>query len=71
MNLQDRYDELDTIIRELDYLIDEINDKYYIDIFNDTKFEAQNELEEVREKLIEQYDEEEKELNYEYERSRL
>ena len=51
MNYQDRYDELDNIVRTLDILVDDINDKYYIDLINDIKFEAENELEEVAEKL--------------------
>ena len=51
MDYQDRYDELDNIVRTLDILVDDINDKYYIDLINDVKFEAENELEEVAEKL--------------------
>lgn len=54
MNTQDRYDELDNIVRTLDILVDDINDKYYIDLINDIKFEAENELEEVSEKLAEE-----------------
>ena len=51
MDYEDRYDELDNIVRTLDILVDDINDKYYIDLINDVKFEAENELEEVAEKL--------------------
>lgn len=51
MDYQDRYDELDNIVRTLDILVEDINDKYYIDLMNDIKFEAENELEEVAEKL--------------------
>ena len=54
METQDRYDELDNIVRTLDILVDETNDKYYIDLINDIKFEAENELEEVAEKLEEE-----------------
>lgn len=54
MDYQDRYDELDNIVRTLDILADDINDKYYIDLINDVKFEAENELEEVAEKLEEE-----------------
>ena len=68
---QERYDELDNIINSLDVLIDDITDKYYIDILNEIKFEAQNELEELQEELNGLYEEEEKEANYQYERSRL
>ena len=69
MDYQDRYDELDNIVRTLDILADDINDKYYIDLINDIKFEAENELEEVIEKLEEERRREEKQMNYEYERS--
>lgn len=71
MNLQERYDELDKIVSSIDVLVDEISDKYYIDMLNEIKFEAQNELEEVEERLQEEYDKEEKQMNYEYERSKL
>ena len=54
MDLQDRYDELDNIVRTLDILADETNDKYYVALINDIKFEAENELEEVAEKLDEE-----------------
>ena len=69
MDYQDRYDELDNIVRTLDILVDDINDKYYIDLINDIKYEAENELEEVAEKLEEEQKREERQLEYEYERS--
>lgn len=69
MDTQDRYDELDNIVRTLDILADDINDKYYIDLINDIKYEAENELEEVAEKLEEEQKREERQLEYEYERS--
>ena len=69
MDYQDRYDELDNIVRTLDILADDINDKYYIDLINDIKFEAENELEEVAEKLEGEQKREEMQMNYEYERS--
>lgn len=69
MDTQDRYDELDNIVRTLDILVDDINDKYYKDLINDIKFEAENELEEVSEKLQEEQRREEMQMNYEYERS--
>ena len=65
MDYQDRYDELDNIVRTLDILVDDINDKYYIDLINDIKFEAENELEEVAEKLEEERDREEMQQEYE------
>lgn len=69
MDYQDRYDELDNIVRTLDILVDDINDKYYIDLISFIKFEAENELEEVAEKLQEEQRREEIQMKYEYERS--
>lgn len=69
MDYQNRYDELDNIVRTLDILVDDINDKYYIDLINDIKFEAENELQEVAEKLEEEQRREERQQEYEYERS--
>lgn len=69
MDYQDRYDELDNIVRTLDILVDDINDKYYKDLINDIKFEAENELQEVEEKLQEENKREKMQMNYEYERS--
>ena len=71
MEYQERYDELDNIVKSIDVLIDDITDKYYIDMLNEIKFEAQNELEEVQEKLQEEYEKEEREMNQQFERSRL
>ena len=69
MDYQDRYDELDNIVRTLDMLVEDLNDKYYIDWINDIKYEAENELAEVAEKLEEEQKREERQMNYEYERS--
>ena len=66
MDYQDRYDELDNIVRTLDILVDDINDKYYIDLINDIKFEAENELEEVAEKLEEEQKREEMQQERDY-----
>ena len=66
MDTQDRYDELDNIVRTLDILADDINDKYYIDLINDIKFEAENELEEVSEKLEEEQRREEMQQERDY-----
>ena len=66
MDYQDRYDELDNIVRTLDILVDDINDKYYIDLINDIKFEAENELEEVAEKLQEEQRREKRQQEKDY-----
>lgn len=71
MNYQDKYDELDNIISSIDILVDEISDKDYIDRLNEIKFDAQNEKEEVGEKLEKEREEEEKQQALEYERSVL
>lgn len=60
MDLQERFDELDNIVRTLDGLINDIKDKEYIDMLNEVKYEAEDELREVEEKLCE----EEKEYQY-------
>ena len=65
-DIQDRFDELDNIVRTLDILVDDINDKYYIDLINDIKFEAENELEEVAEKLQKEQRREERQQEKDY-----
>ncbi len=66
MNYQDKYDELDNIISSIDILVDEISDKDYIDRLNEIKFDAQNEIEEVEEKLEEERNREERQREKEY-----
>lgn len=66
MDYQDRYDELDNIINSIDMLIDEITDKDYIDRLNEIKFDAENELEEISEKLEEEQRREEKQQERDY-----
>lgn len=71
MDFQKKYDELDNIVITLDELINETTDEYFIDMLNELKFEAQNQLEEVEAEIS---NEEEKELfrqNREFEESRL
>ena len=69
--MRDRYDELENIVQTLGLLVDEISDKYYIDMINQLRFEAQEQLEEVEEKLYEEEQEEQRELEYEFNRGRL
>lgn len=71
MDLQDRYDELDNIITTLDSLIDDISDRDYIDQLREVKWQAENELEEVSKDLREEYDREEREMEYQYERLKI
>lgn len=71
MNYQDRYDELENIVNTLEMLVDEITDKYYIDMLNQLRFEAQDELEEVSERLYEEENSEQRELENEFNRGRI
>lgn len=57
MELQDRYDELDNIILGIDDIVENVKDKYYIDMLNDLKFEAQTEQEEIYNNMYISYDE--------------
>lgn len=70
-DLQDRYDELDDIVRTIDELIDRISDKNYIDQLKETMYQAMNEKENIEPRLQEQYANEEEELRIEYMRSVL
>ena len=65
-DLQDRYDELDDIVRTIDELIDRISDKNYIDQLKETMYQAMNEKEDIETRLQEQYANEEEELRIEY-----
>ena len=71
MDLQRKYDELDEIVSSINLLIDEIDDQDYIDDLNEIKYRAQDELKEVQEKLQEENEREEREMNYQFERSRF
>lgn len=71
MNNQERFDELDNIVSSIDLLVSEISNQYYIDMLNEIKYQAQDELEEVEEMLQEEQEREERETNYQFERSRF
>ena len=71
MDLQEKYDELANIVVTLDVLIDEISDKYYIDMLNEIKFEAQDQRNEIQEELIKQEEKEMFEQNRDFEKNRL
>ena len=66
MDYQSRYDELDEIVNSIDFLVDKITDKDYIERLNEIKYDAQNELDEVSDKLQEEYDREERQRDKEY-----
>ena len=71
MDLYDKQGELEQIVDTLDSLADDISDKYYKDMINELKFEAQEELEEVDEQISEIERRELEEENRQFERSRL
>lgn len=71
MDYQSKYDELDNIVSTLRILTDEIIDKNYIDALNEIMFEAQDEMSEVEEKLQKEYETEEREMNRQYQMSRI
>lgn len=71
MDLQRKYDELEEIVSSINLLIDEIDDQDYIDDLNEIKYRAQDELEEVQEKILEENEREEREMNRQFERSRF
>lgn len=71
MDYQSKYDELDNIVSTLRMLVNEITDKNYIDALNEVMFEAQDEMSEVEEKLQKEYEAEEREMNRQYQMSRI
>jgi len=70
MDYQDRYDELDTLIRNIDYAIEEIKDseylKDYIEQLKIMKYELQNDLSDIEEKLEEEQAREERQQEKDY-----
>ena len=71
MDLQNQYDELYNIVTTLDCLADETENKYYKDMINSLKYEAEDEMKEVEEALYKQELTEQKELEYEYNKERI
>lgn len=51
MDLQEQFDDLDNIVITLTMLMRETKDKYFIDMLSDLKFEAQNQRDEIQERL--------------------
>lgn len=70
MDYQAIYDDLDNLIRDIDSAIDEIQDKEYmkdhIDSLNYIKYDLENQLEEVSEKLEEENKREERQQENDY-----
>ena len=69
--LRNKYDELDNIISSIRILTKEITDKNYIEQLELIQYEAQNELDEIEPQIQKLEEEEEREMNKEYERSKI
>lgn len=69
--LRNKYDELDNIISSIRILTKEITDKNYIEQLDLIQYEAQNELDEIEPQIQKLEEEEEREINREYERSKI
>lgn len=69
--LRNKYDELDNIISSIRILTEEITDKNYIEQLELIQYEAQNELDEIEPQIQKLEEEEEREMNREYERSKI
>lgn len=69
--LRNKYDELDNIISSIRILTKEITDKDYIEQLELIQYEAQNELDEIEPQIQKLEEEEEREINREYERSKI
>ena len=71
MDLNDKYEELSELVARIEDLINKIEDVTYIEQLNGIKGEVQAELDKVSEQLEEQQEAEDREMNIEFERSRL
>ena len=69
--LRNKYDELDNIISSIRILTKEITDKNYIEQLELIQYEAQDELDEIEPQIQKLEEEEEREINREYERSKI
>ena len=71
MDLNDKYEELSELVAGIEDLVNKIEDVTYIEQLNGIKEEVQAELDKVSEQLEEQQEAEDREMNIEFERSRL
>lgn len=67
--MQERYDELDNIESTLRVLANEVTDEYFKGTILDLMYEAQQEKEVIEPKLLEEQYKEERQQEYQYERS--
>ena len=71
MDIQNRYDELDNLISTIDNLLYKTESKDIKEDLEYIKYNYLNEKEELEDRLAELQEEEERQANYEYERSVL
>lgn len=71
MDIQNRYDELDNLISTIDNLLYKTESKDIKEDLEYIKYNYLNEKEELEDRLVELQEEEERQANYEYERSVL
>lgn len=71
MDLNDKYEELSELVAGIEDLVNKIEDVTYIEQLNGIKGKVQAELDKVSEQLEEQQEAEDREMNIEFERSRL
>lgn len=71
MDLYDEQSELYDIVTTLDRLQDDVKNQYYKDVFNEIKYEAQTQLDEVEDAIYKQERTEELELEREYNNQRI
>lgn len=71
MDLNDKYEELSDLVAGIEDLVNKIEDVTYIEQLNGIKGEVQAELDKVSKQLEEQQEAEDREMNIEFERSRL
>ena len=71
MDLNDKYEELSELVAGIEDLVNKIEDVTYIEQLNGINGEVQAELDKVSEQLEEQQEAEDREMNIEFERSRL
>lgn len=71
MDLNDKYEELSELVAGIEDLVNKIEDVTYIEQLNGIKGEVEAELDKVSKQLEEQQEAEDREMNIEFERSRL
>ena len=71
MNIQEEYDELDYLVINLNELIDNTTIKDIKEQLELIKYEVEERKDNLEDKVIELQKQEERQMNYEYERSKL